>query len=129
MTTLLGHNGAGKTTTMSVLTGMYAPTAGQGFINGFNIRTDMAKARNSLGLCPQHNMLIPDLTVMEHLTFFGMLKGLSWSETREQARRYIKVRKGTSIEIMSQFFTLFYPCRIFASSARPTSPSAICRAG
>ena len=93
MTTLLGHNGAGKTTTMSVLTGMYAPTAGQGFINGFNIRTDMAKARNSLGLCPQHNMLIPDLTVMEHLTFFGMLKGLSWSETREQARRYIKVRR------------------------------------
>ena len=70
---------------------MYAPTAGQGYINGYNIRTDMAKARSSLGLCPQHNMLIPDLTVMEHLTFFGMLKGLSWSETREQATRYIKV--------------------------------------
>ena len=98
MTTLLGHNGAGKTTTMSVLTGMYAPTAGQGYINGFNIRTDMAKARSSLGLCPQHNMLIPDLTVMEHLTFFGMLKGLSWSETREQARRYIQVtREGEDI--------------------------------
>ena len=71
---------------------MYAPTAGQGYINGYNIRTDMAKARSSLGLCPQHNMLIPDLTVLEHLTFFGMLKGLSWSETREQAMRYIKVR-------------------------------------
>ena len=70
---------------------MYAPTAGQGYLNGYNIRTDMAKARSSLGLCPQHNMLIPDLTVMEHLTFFGMLKGLSWSETREQARRYIQV--------------------------------------
>ena len=91
VTTLLGHNGAGKTTTMSVLTGMYAPTAGQGYINGYNIRTDMSKARNSLGLCPQHNMLIPDLTVMDHLVFFGVLKGLSWSEAREQATRYIQV--------------------------------------
>ena len=74
VTTLLGHNGAGKTTTMNVLTGMFAPSAGEAFINGFSILTDMPKARESLGLCPQHNMLISDLTVREHLVFFGMVK-------------------------------------------------------
>jgi ATP-binding cassette subfamily A (ABC1) protein 3 len=52
---------------------MYAPSGGEGYLNGHNIRTDMSKARQSLGLCPQHNMLIPDLTVMEHLIFFGMV--------------------------------------------------------
>ena len=37
------------------------------------IKTDMQAARDSLGLCPQHNMLFPSLTVMEHLIFFGMV--------------------------------------------------------
>ena len=70
---LLGHNGAGKTTTMSMLTGLFSPTSGDAKINGYNIRSDMTKARDSLGLCPQHNMLFPSLTVFEHLIFFGMV--------------------------------------------------------
>ena len=73
ITALLGHNGAGKTTTMSMLTGLFSPTAGDAKINGYNIRGDMAKVRDSLGLCPQHNMLFPSLTVLEHLIFFGMV--------------------------------------------------------
>ena len=73
ITALLGHNGAGKTTTMSMLTGLFSPTAGDAKINGYNIRSDMTKARDSLGLCPQHNMLFPSLTVFEHLIFFGMV--------------------------------------------------------
>ncbi len=73
ITALLGHNGAGKTTTMSVLTGMYSPSGGRAFINGFDIGTQMKKARKSLGLCPQHNMLFADLTVREHLIFFAMV--------------------------------------------------------
>ena len=73
ITALLGHNGAGKTTTMSMLTGLFSPTSGDAKINGYNIRSDMAKARDSLGLCPQHNMLFPSLTVFEHLIFFGMV--------------------------------------------------------
>ena len=74
ITALLGHNGAGKTTTLSMLTGLFSPTSGDARINGFNIRTDMRKARESLGLCPQHNMLFPTLTVMEHMILFGMVR-------------------------------------------------------
>ena len=43
-------------------------------INGHNITTSMDKVRRSLGLCPQHNMLFEDLTVREHLRFFGMVR-------------------------------------------------------
>ena len=59
---------------MSVLTGMFSPTSGTASINGHDITEDMASVRRSLGLCPQHNMLFEDLTVREHLRFFGMVR-------------------------------------------------------
>ena len=77
ITALLGHNGAGKTTTMSMLTGLFSPSSGEARINGYNIKTDLTTARDSLGLCPQHNMLFPSLTVLEHLVFFGMVSTAS----------------------------------------------------
>ncbi len=73
VTALLGHNGAGKTTTMSMLTGMISATSGSALVNGYNINGQMRSARKSLGLCPQHNMLFTDLSVSEHLQFFGMV--------------------------------------------------------
>lgn len=57
ITALLGHNGAGKTTVMSVLTGLYEPTAGTAYVYDSDIRKKMDNVRESLGLCPQHNVL------------------------------------------------------------------------
>ena len=74
ITVLLGHNGAGKTTTMSMLVGLFPPTSGDAIINGYSILTDMEGVRQSLGLCPQHNVLYDRLTVREHLNFFARLK-------------------------------------------------------
>ncbi|XP_063859615.1 phospholipid-transporting ATPase ABCA3-like isoform X2 [Scylla paramamosain] len=84
-TVLLGHNGAGKTTTMSILTGVYAPSGGQAEVGGWNIATHLREAREELGLCPQHNMLFVDLTVLQHLLFFGRLKGLTTKAAKEEA--------------------------------------------
>uniref|UniRef100_A0A646QF11 ATP-binding cassette sub-family A member 3 n=1 Tax=Hemiscolopendra marginata TaxID=943146 RepID=A0A646QF11_9MYRI len=84
ITALLGHNGAGKTTTMSILTGMIEPTAGTAYIEGIDISEDIDKARNSIGLCPQHNMLFDILTVKEHLMFFGKLKGANDKELKQE---------------------------------------------
>lgn len=72
---ILGHNGAGKTTTMSILTGLFPPTSGDIFINGYNVRSETTKARRGIGLCPQHNVIFDDLTVEEHLQFFAEIKG------------------------------------------------------
>lgn len=74
---LLGHNGAGKSTTINMLVGMTAPTSGDALIYGHSIRKDMPKIRQSLGVCPQHNVLFDLLTVKEHLQLFGRIKGLS----------------------------------------------------
>ena len=76
ITSFLGHNGAGKTTTMSLLTGIYTPSAGTAYIEGKDIRTDMDEIRSSLGMCPQYNVLFDELTVEEHLWFYAKLKGM-----------------------------------------------------
>merc|ERR1712222_257351 len=52
-------------------------------------REGMDQVRQSLGLCPQHNMLFEDLTVREYLVFFGMLKGMSKSDAEEEGAKYI----------------------------------------
>ncbi|PNF40610.1 ATP-binding cassette sub-family A member 3 [Cryptotermes secundus] len=90
ITALLGHNGAGKTTVMSILTGLFSPTSGSVHINGYNIRDNLDEVRESLGLCPQHNLLFTDLTVLEHLLFFAMLKGSSRSEANNEARNLLQ---------------------------------------
>ena len=76
---LLGHNGAGKTSLISVLTGLYAPTSGRISIFGHDIRTEMDKIRKRLGVCPQHDILFPKLTVKEHLRLFATFKGMEES--------------------------------------------------
>jgi len=53
---------------------LYSATSGTAIINGYDITKSIEMVRGSLGLCPQHNMLFPSLTVQEHLFFFGMVK-------------------------------------------------------
>ncbi|KAI4904249.1 hypothetical protein NFI96_031778 [Prochilodus magdalenae] len=84
ITSFLGHNGAGKTTTLSILTGLFPPTAGSVYIKGMDIRTDMSEIRRMLGVCPQHNVLFDMLTVEEHVWFYGRLKGMSSAEVKDE---------------------------------------------
>ncbi|KAM9449520.1 phospholipid-transporting ATPase ABCA1 isoform 1-T2 [Clarias gariepinus] len=90
ITSFLGHNGAGKTTTMSILTGLFSPTSGTAYVNGFDIRKDMDSIRKTLGMCPQHNVLFNELTVEEHIYFYGRLKGRSSEEVKQEIDQMIK---------------------------------------
>lgn len=91
ITALLGHNGAGKTTTISMLTGLIPPTSGNAIINGYDVLNNMAGIRQSLGICPQHNVLFDNLTVEEHLIFFTSLKGIDGRrEIQEEVDRMIE---------------------------------------
>lgn len=49
---LLGPNGAGKTTTLSMLTGDISPTAGEAWIEGFSVRTQLMQIFRMLGCAP-----------------------------------------------------------------------------
>ncbi|XP_035876910.1 ATP-binding cassette sub-family A member 3 isoform X1 [Phyllostomus discolor] len=91
ITVLLGHNGAGKTTTLSMLTGLFPPTSGRAYINGYEISQDMVQIRRSLGLCPQHDVLFDNLTVTEHLYFYAQLKGLSHQKCPEEVKQMLHI--------------------------------------
>ncbi len=66
---LLGENGAGKSTLMNVLSGLYAPDAGEIIVNGKPVQfhgPDDAIARG-IGMVHQHFMLVRTLTVAENI--------------------------------------------------------------
>lgn len=76
---LLGENGAGKTTTLSMLTGLMGPSSGHCSVFGVDLFKQMGKARQFMGVCPQHDAMFELLTVEEHLDIFYELKGANQS--------------------------------------------------
>ena len=74
---LLGRNGAGKTSLINVLIGMYDATSGNAIYKENDIleESNMNEFRHKLGICPQHDILFPKLTVREHLEMFCYFKG------------------------------------------------------
>lgn len=93
---LLGHNGAGKTTTILMLCGMLEPTSGTIRINDYNVQTHIDEIRKSFGFCPQYNIIFNELTVENHLYFFGMLKGIKKKNINEEIEKYLKALDLTS---------------------------------
>lgn len=74
-----------------LFSGMFPPTSGTATVAGHDIIYDMPGVRESLGLCPQHNILFDDLTVEEHIYFFSKLKGLKKEEIEEEIDKYIRL--------------------------------------
>jgi general nucleoside transport system ATP-binding protein len=66
---LLGENGAGKSTLVSVLYGLYTPTAGEIFVDGEPVEIDSPATaiRLGIGMVHQHFMLVPVMTVAENI--------------------------------------------------------------
>ncbi|MFI5311404.1 MAG: ABC transporter ATP-binding protein [Gemmatimonadales bacterium] len=81
----LGPNGAGKTTTMKMLTGLLAPTSGEGRVAGLDIVRDSEAIKARIGYMSQAFSLYGDLTVGENIDFFAGLYEVSGA--RLAARR------------------------------------------
>ncbi|XP_039195689.1 retinal-specific phospholipid-transporting ATPase ABCA4 isoform X2 [Crotalus tigris] len=90
ITAFLGHNGAGKTTVMSMITGLFPPTAGTILIDGMDVQTHIDSIQQSLGMCPQNNILFNHLTVAEHIQFYARLKGRSKAEAKLEMEKILE---------------------------------------
>ena len=67
----LGPNGAGKTTTLKVITGYLSPTAGNVFVDDYNVIDDSMEIRKMIGYLPELNPLYHDMQVYDFLEFVG----------------------------------------------------------
>ncbi|WP_048102540.1 ABC transporter ATP-binding protein [Methanosarcina barkeri] len=82
----LGQNGAGKTTTIKLLSGLSIPTQGQIFVYGMDLSSESGKVKQILGLVPQDSGFYDERTALNHMVYYGRLKGLSKKESLEQSR-------------------------------------------
>ena len=64
---------------------MLAPTSGDAFVHGRSILHGMAAIRQSLGVCPQFDILWPEISVREHLQLYAAIKGYSSKAGAEAA--------------------------------------------
>ena len=78
----LGPNGAGKSTTIKMLTGLLRPTAGEVWVEGLSLDTDLLGIKRIIGVLPEELPLYERLTGEEYLHFAGRMYGLGREETR-----------------------------------------------
>ncbi|MDG1122274.1 MAG: ATP-binding cassette domain-containing protein [Glaciecola sp.] len=74
---LLGPNGAGKSTLLSLLTGQRTLQQGNITFADYDITQETRAIMGQLGVVFQQTTLDLDLTVLQNLTYFGALHGLS----------------------------------------------------
>src|SRR6185503_5379658 len=87
----LGPNGAGKTTTIKMLTGLLAPTSGEGRVAGLDIRTNSEAVKHRIGYMSQLFSLYGDLTVEENIAFFAGLYAVAADRLEERRDWVLKM--------------------------------------
>ncbi len=84
---LLGPNGAGKTTMVRMLCALIAPTAGEAWVNGFELGPENDKIRASIGVLTESPGLYRKLDAVTNLSFFAKLYGVN--DIRGQVDKYL----------------------------------------
>jgi ABC-2 type transport system ATP-binding protein len=86
----LGPNGAGKTTTIRMLTGLSRPTAGTARVLGFNVESEIVKAKKYMGVVPEASNLYDELSAFDNLLFMAQLYGIPHAQRKTRAEELLK---------------------------------------
>lgn len=83
----LGANGSGKTTTLRCLLKIYEPDQGELKVFGEDYNISLAP---KLGYLPEERGLYVSSNVIDTMTYFGRLKGLSPQESKDASLQYLE---------------------------------------
>ena len=86
----LGANGAGKTTAIRMLCGLSMPSSGSATIAGYDIYKQTEQIKKHIGYMSQKFSLYGDLTVLENISFFGGIYGLTDKQIKEKSESLIE---------------------------------------
>lgn len=84
---LLGENGAGKTTTFRIIMGLIDADSGEVLLDGKKINYDIT---DEIGFVTEERSLLTKLTVLEQLTFYGVLKGINEQTIEKDIDRWLE---------------------------------------
>lgn len=87
---LLGPNGAGKSTTISMLLGVLSPTSGSIFYGDNDFFLHRSKILQTVTFASTYIKMPWRLTVMENLTVYGFMYGLSRAEFMQRAEKLLQ---------------------------------------
>lgn len=83
----LGANGSGKTSTIRSLLGIYDVSGGELLINGRKLTPENASA---VGYLPEERGLYTRAKVLDTMTYFGELKGMTREDAKREALAYLE---------------------------------------
>src|SRR5688572_3548243 len=92
---IIGPEGAGKTTLMRVILGLLIPNSGTVEIKEGTKILSLAEIRQKVTYMPQQQSLYPDLSVDEHLHFFGELYQINKKEYIERREMLLSMTRLT----------------------------------
>lgn len=99
----VGGNGAGKTTSMRIMLGIAEADSGTVTLNGDPIDD---RVRSNIGYMPEERGLYPKMTLIDQLTYFGVIHGVTARSARDAAaywlhRLGLSERSGSLLEALS----------------------------
>lgn len=91
MVGIMGGSGVGKSTLMALLTGSLKPESGSISVNGHALQGHKQDIRRFIGLVPQDDLLVEELSVFQNLFFNAQLcfKSLSREEIIERTHKVL----------------------------------------
>jgi oleandomycin transport system ATP-binding protein len=87
---VLGPNGAGKTTAVRILATLLRADGGTALVNGFDVRAQPEKVRESIGLTGQFASVDDDLTGTQNLVMIGQLLDLPKKAAKARAAELLE---------------------------------------
>ena len=84
---LIGSNGSGKTTLLRILSTAYLPDSGDALINGFSLKKEEQKVKDSINFLSSENTnFYGRLTGRQNLDFFAAFGGIPVQEAQAKIR-------------------------------------------
>ena len=86
---LVGPNGSGKSTLLNLLTGQLRPTLGTLKVLGIT-PWDNARLFRRLGICPEYDILYPNVTGLDWVGYLMELHGFGRAEAERRAQHALE---------------------------------------
>ena len=90
---LIGENGSGKSMFLKILSGLIEKDVGSIYIHGMDTSTRGSETRSITGYMPQTVDLDPEINILENISLYGQLHGLSRDKANIRADELLKAFK------------------------------------